>query len=107
MRITPPRLLFEIQEQDWTNNPDGTATNVWQRYRIEWGTIKPLSATERTGSKDRRTEVTHRITLRYVEKVTAKNRLVLQPSGRVFNILGVINTGEANVELEIDAVELS
>lgn len=98
------KQLLSIQSLTRTEAGDGTTSDKWLTTDREWASISPLRGRERIEAKKVQSKVTHRIVMRYVGGLTTENRLSW--NSRVFNIEAVLNKGERNVELEIEAVEL-
>ncbi len=64
-----------------------------------WGRVEPLSGNERLRALQLEDSVSHRVTIRYRDGVTARMRVVF--GNRVFNIRAVINPEERNRFLEL------
>jgi SPP1 family predicted phage head-tail adaptor len=64
-----------------------------------WGRVEPLRGRERLHGMQLEAGVTHRVTIRYRDDVTARHRLRLR--ARVFNIRAVIDPEERHRFLEL------
>ena len=67
--------------------------------------FKPVSSRERFGSMQLQDELLYEAKTRYLSGVTTKHRLLLKGDTRVFDIVGVVNWNERNVQLSILCVE--
>ncbi len=95
-----------IQAENPTTDAGGGQTDPWASPTVV-GTVRacidPLKGFERLRSMQLEAPVSHKITMRYRNDVTAKNRLLF--GTRLFNIRAAINVGERSKWLEIMADE--
>lgn len=68
-----------------------------------WAAIEPLSGQQYFAAKQTMSEVTHRVTMRYLSGVLSTMRLSF--SGRYFSIVSVINLDERNRYLVLMVTE--
>ena len=97
------RLVVERLSESQDANT-GELGETWRAAGTYWALVEPLSGEELFESKAIQPQITHRVTLRYGNDVTTRDRLVW--ASRVFGILGVINTEERNRELVLACKEL-
>lgn len=91
------RHRVSLQEQVETRDDETGAVIVsWQEFAKAWSAIEPLSAREFVASQAVQSEVVARITMRYRNDVTAKNRIV--HNGRIYNIEGVLSDKDSGLE---------
>lgn len=87
------------------SNGRGGFTPTWTALSVSpiWVQIRPVHAAEQEHSNRVSATRTHVVTGPYVAEVTTKTRLTYQ--GRVFQVTGVKNVDERDVEMELDCVE--
>lgn len=91
MSIAAGRLRHrvQLQSQVHTQNPTtGEITTSWQTQATVWAAVEPLSAREFIAAQSTQSEVTARITIRYLPGINAAWRVVHR--GQVYNIHGVL-----------------
>ncbi len=64
-----------------------------------WAQITPIRGNQYFAAGQMQTQISHRIAIRYRTGITSKNRIKYGP--RTFDIESVINTDEANRQLEL------
>lgn len=83
------RHRVSLQRLQETRDPNtGAVITDWVELAKLWAEVAPLSAREFAASQAVQSRVTARITIRYREDVTAKDRIVYR--GQVYNIEGVL-----------------
>ena len=82
----------------------GEVTNTWESFASTYVSIVPLRGREHFSSKGVKSEVSHKIELRYMDGIDSSMRIVY--GSRVFNIESVINVREKNRTIEIMATEV-
>jgi SPP1 family predicted phage head-tail adaptor len=102
--MTRPRigeLRQRVTLQQPNDVPDGAGgfTRSWSDLASVWARIEPLSGAERLRAVQLESAVSHRVTLRYREGVSASLRLKF--GARVFNIRAVINLEERKDYLDL------
>lgn len=97
------RLRIE-QDSGTTQDASGQTTSNWTEYQTVWAAIEPVSGLERWRAQQMQAETTHLIQIRYLDNVTTKMRGVFQNT-RELEFLSVLNVGERNIELNIQAKE--
>lgn len=91
------RHRVSLQAQVETRDDEtGAVIVAWQEFAKAWSAIEPLSAREFVASQAVQSEVVARITMRYRNDVTAKNRIV--HNGRIYNIEGVLADKDSGLE---------
>lgn len=106
MRAVPASLMrtrVEIQSRVTTQDTYGAVTETWSTVATRWGRVEPLSGREQWQAQQVRPDVTHRVTLRYYDGLTARHRLKV--GDRVLNITSVLNTEERKRQHECVCVE--
>ena len=104
MRAGTLRHRVIIQKKDDAASRISGET-TWNDYATVWAQIAPASGSQTSDSNTMKTdsEVTHRITIRFLRGLTPDMRLSFE--GRIFKIEIIINTNERNREIEIQAIE--
>jgi SPP1 family predicted phage head-tail adaptor len=97
------RLTIQ-QDSGTTQDASGQTTSNWTEYKTVWADIQPVSGLERNRANQMQAETSHLISIRYLDGVTTKMRGLFQ-SDRYFEFLSVLNVGERNIELQIQAKE--
>lgn len=102
------RVTFEKQ----TRVADGAGgwTDSWAAERSCWAKVEPLSGRERQSAMQLEHPVTHRVTVRYSSVVAGYHRdgeprRRIDFKGRKLHIVAIVNLEEANLWLEIMAIE--
>lgn len=104
MRAGELRRRVTIQQRVTTQDTFGGQSQTWTDFAANVpAAIDPLSGRELMTAQATQSEVSHRITIRYLPGVTAAMRIVYQ--GRYFNISAVMNIEERNREMQILASE--
>lgn len=96
------RLVFQTitETKDSGGGPVETPTTL----ATVWGSVQPLVGRELTNAQMRNSEITHKITIRYLSTVTAKGQVTF--GTRVFQTFEVLNIDERNREMQIGAKEV-
>jgi len=94
-------LKHKITIQELQRVPDGYGgyTETWNNVATAWAKIQPLKGSERYQAQQVASELSHKITLRYLSGVKPSMRIVY--GLRVFNIIAVINVKKRNEVLEL------
>lgn len=77
----------------------GQELEGWQDVATVWASIEPLSGKEYFNAQQTNSEVSTKITIRYLESVTPFMRVFFQK--HTYNILSVINFEERNIYLQL------
>ena len=77
----------------------GQEIETWEVQDLVWASIEPLSGKEYFSAKQVNSEVTVKLTIRYVESILSQ--WVVQFGQRVFNIESIINFEERNKYLQL------
>lgn len=86
--------LQRLQEARDQNT--GAVITDWVELAKLWAEVAPLSAREFVASQAVQSRITARITIRYREDITAKDRIVYR--GQVYNIEGVLTDPASGLE---------
>ena len=97
------RHLITIQARTKRQNEYGEVVEEWQTVAKAWAQIKPIKSSEYFAVFKEHTEVTHRIIIRYIDRLNFSMRILHK--GRVFEVVGLRNFFERNEYLEIFAKE--
>lgn len=99
------RLRHRLFLEEPADTPDGAGGRVraWAMLAAMWGEVRPRRSTERPLADALRSEVTHRITIRYRDGVRPDMRFT--QAARVFRILAVSDPDGRRTWLHCDAVE--
>ena len=80
-------------------DPIGQDLEIWQDIASVWANIEPLSGKEYFNAQQVNSEITTKITIRYIKNLNS--HWVVHLGHRVFNILSVINLEERNRYLQL------
>lgn len=80
-------------------DPIGQDLEVWQDIASVWAIIEPLSGKEYFNAQQINSEVTSKITIRYLKDLDS--HAVIHWNNRVFKILSIINLEERNIYLQL------
>lgn len=97
------RHYIQVKRPTTTRNALGEPVQTFASVGGFQAEIKPTSARERLMNNSITTEVTHVITMRYAPDVSEDCRIAF--GDRTFEIVGIVNVEERNVELQILAAE--
>lgn len=82
-----------------TKDTIGQDVEEWQDVAFVWASVEPLSGREYFNARQINSEVTTKITMRYIKDLDS--HWVVQLEQRTFNILSVINFEERNIYLQL------
>ena len=102
-----PGLLqyrVEIQQPTSTRDAMGQTVITWKTTQTRWAGVTPLTSREGFFAKSVRPELSHRITLRWVDGLAHSHRIKMD--ARIFDIASIINVDEGNHTLQVDCVEV-
>jgi SPP1 family predicted phage head-tail adaptor len=105
-RIYAGQLRQQIKIVDLTNSQDsfgGVAIDSATPFATVWAKVDPLSGRELYAAQQKVSEVTHRITIRWMPGITAKQNVWF--GDRQFQIQAVENPEELNKILYLLCVE--
>lgn len=91
------RHSVTIQRAIETRGADGSTAQTWITYASVFAAIEPVSGREYFAAQAEGSDVTHRVTIRYIKGLTTKDRVLF--GTRTFDIESILNTGELNAEL--------
>lgn len=96
------KITFQLNNE--IKNEFNEITNVWADFTQVFAQIVPLRGDEKYQSQHLKTEVNHKIRVRYQDNLTSKMKIIY--GDREFNIDSIINHYEKNKELQIMATEV-
>jgi SPP1 family predicted phage head-tail adaptor len=99
MRAGSLRHLVSIESYTETRDSFGGVSNTWAEFSKAYANIVPLSGKEKYVSAEKYATSTHQITIRYLDGVDPKMRVVY--GTRMFEIVSVINTGERDKMMQL------
>ena len=99
------RHRLTIQEPVLNTDADGGQHTDWQAVRTVWGRVEPLRMAESIIAEQVTARASHRITLRYQATLLPSVRLVMEDTGRVFEVVSIRNIEERNRQIEVLALE--
>jgi SPP1 family predicted phage head-tail adaptor len=99
VKIGKLRHWITIEQVVETQDFDGSVIETWSTFAAVQASIEPISGREYFAAQSTQADVTHRISLRYLEGVIPKMRV--KYGLRIFDILSVINVNERNRELQL------
>jgi len=97
MKIGNLRHRVVLQQKVITEDALKQQSEFWADIATVWAAIEPLSGREYFAARQENTEVTTRITIRYLPGIKADIRAVF--GGRIFEVLSVINPEERRESL--------
>jgi SPP1 family predicted phage head-tail adaptor len=106
-RINPGefRHIITFQQQSGNQNSYGESTNEdWVDVLKTRAGIYPISGREFFSAEMVNSEVTHKINMRYVPKISPDMQIKF--GERIFRIISVINFQEKNIEIQLLCKEL-
>jgi len=103
MRSGSLKHKVEIHSYTELENDFSETVKSWVKLHDAYASILPLKATEKFVSKRTKSEVTHKVLLRYIPNINPNMRIVF--GSRVFEIDSVLNIREENKILQIIATE--
>lgn len=92
-----------IQAKSQSSDGAGGFTDSWAQSHQAWAYVAPTTGFERWRGEQMETPVTHKFVMNYQTGITTAHRISYD--SRVFNITEVLNIDEADVILELQAVE--
>jgi len=95
------RVSYQTYLTSWKAN--GQENRQWTTAWTSWASVEPLSGREIQAAGHTTATLSHRITLRYRPDVHPQGRFSM--GGRTFNIVSVVNEGERNTTLVVNALE--
>lgn len=104
MRAGSLRHRIAFQTFAETKGARGGVSDAWTTMSTVWGSISPLTGRELTNAQMRNSEITHKITIRYLSTVNAKGRALF--GTRIFQLYEVLNIDERGIEMQIGAKEV-
>lgn len=93
----PHRVSIErrvIERQD-----DGSMLPTWQPVQSCWAKVEPLKGSEFWFAQQTSTEISHKVTMRFIVGCSTKDRLVFR--GRILHIKQVRNIDEKNLVTQL------
>ena len=108
MQVGKLRKQMLIQQRSTTVDASGGQSATWADVFTAWCSIEALHARELFAAQAVRSEISHKITVRYRAEFAdpvAASTLRGVYNGRFFNLQGVTNLDERNRTIEISASE--
>lgn len=90
------RVLITIQQRSSTQDNFGQPQNSWSTFAQVYARVRSVSGSEQFKGQQFSPEVTHQVTIRYLDGVTPMHR-VLTPDNKILDILSV-NYGERQLD---------
>lgn len=86
-----------IQQFSQIQSPiTGNIEKIWQDLVTVWAEVAPASVRDFIAAQAEQSEVTGRITIRYRDGITSKNRILFR--GKIYNISGVLPDPDSGIE---------
>ncbi len=99
MKIGKLRHRVKIQAYTAGRDSFGSEEPVWTDVATVWASVTPVSGKEYFASAQVNTEISTKITMRYISGITPKMRVVFD--ARIFEIISVLNFEERGIELNL------
>jgi SPP1 family predicted phage head-tail adaptor len=99
---------ISLQQRSIAQDASGAQVDSWTDLGDLWASIEPLNGRELIAAQAVQSEISHKITIRYQSQFANPQQIAamrIKYKGRLFNIHGSINIGEANRKIEILATE--
>lgn len=102
------RLCHRVELQRASESlVNGAVQKTWATIATVWAEVAPLAGREFFASQQVQSDISHRITMRYIPGVNLTPADRVKFGTRIFDISAVLNIGERNKEWSIQAVEHS
>ena len=97
-----------IQSKTETRDALGGITETWEDNTTVWAEVEPLSGSETLSAGQVKAHVTHRIRMRYDERLTTTRRILMAEGGstRTFHVIPPLNIEERGNRMTAMASEL-
>ena len=108
MRIGRLRHRLTLQRRTSSENAFNEASTSYTTIATVWGAVEPISGREFFAAQQTQSEITHRVTLRYMPGITADDRILWMDGGRerLFDIKSPpIDRDERHRQIELMCVE--
>ena len=103
MKIANLRQRISIEQLARTPDGQGGFTESWSEFASVWAAIEPASASERYFAQRIESNISHKITIRWLDNVKSEMRIIFE--GRIFQIHGVRRINEERWFMTIDCME--
>ena len=103
---TKLRTRIVIEKATEAQDSFGEADATWSTHVERWAAVEPQSGREFVGAQQTIPELSHLLSLRYVAGVTSKMRVRVKGSGRLLNILAVLNADLQTKDMQLACREL-
>lgn len=97
MNIGKLRHRVTIQERTVEKDDVGQAIETWDTFDTVWASVEPLRGREYFAAAQANAQVTHKVTIRYLDGVLPTMRVLF--GSRVLTIDAILNTEERNREM--------
>ena len=105
MKIGRLRHRIVIEESIAGRDNFGAEVYEWIQFAKVWADVSPVSGREFASFKQINSEITTKITIRYLAGVTAEMRVLFD--NRIFEINSIINPEEKNISLLLMCKEVA
>jgi SPP1 family predicted phage head-tail adaptor len=102
-KIAQLRQRITFQSLARTTDGQGGWTETWTDFKTVWAQVTPSSGKERYFAQRIEENITHKITIRWMEGLTAEMRINFE--GRIFQIHSIRRENEERWFLILDAEE--
>ena len=103
MKIARLKQRISIQEMTRTADGQGGFTESWSEFASVWAGIEPSSAAERMYAQRIESNVTQKVTIRWLNGVKSEMRIIFED--RILHIHGVRRRDEERWFMILDCVE--
>ena len=102
-QIGAMRHRVTIQHPLETRTDSGHVTHSWKDLRTVWADVRPLSGRELLSAQQVQSDTTHKVTIRYMDGVDNKNRLVWSNNAltKTLEVTSAIDVGARERFLEL------
>ena len=104
LRAGKLRNKLIIESQSIANDAYGAPARTWSTFATVWGSVNPFTGREWFESGKVSSEVSTKITIRYLANITAQMRVKF--GTRIYNIIAILKLDELNKEMHLMCKEV-
>ncbi len=104
MKIGPLRHRLNILGYEVSKDNIGVEKKIYNSIKTVWGSIEVLTGKEYLSPLGMKSEVSNKITIRYLKEIDSKMRISFKD--RIFKIEAILNPNEQNIMLVLLCSEI-
>lgn len=101
IRIGDLRDRLDLQAPVPARESDGSVTITWLTEASIWGSVRGLSGREYMAAQQAMSTATHQVVVRHDDRITAKKRILWNPSGGSIRTLNIVSAGDIGGDREL------